>query len=69
MSPVVIVPIELVCHVMGKLGSRRKPLQIISLLFQGTPKPFDEDVVLKVSLAVYTHLDVPSLYGEVNDLS
>jgi len=61
MSSVVVVPVEPVCQILGKRGPGFVSLQVDSLVFQGAPEPFDEDVVFEPPLAVHADLDVPSL--------
>jgi len=61
MSPGVVVPVEPVCKVLGKLDSSFVSLKIDSLVFQGAPESFDEYVVLEPSFAVHADLDVPGL--------
>src|SRR5208337_2497414 len=61
MSPVVVVPVEPVCKVLGKLDSSFVRLKIDSFVFQGTPESFDENVVLEAPLAVHADPDVPGL--------
>ena len=56
-----VVPVEPVCHVFGKLGSRFIYVQVDSLILQRAPEPFDEDVVPETSFAVHADFDVPSL--------
>src|ERR1035437_503523 len=61
MTSVVVVPVEPVCQVLGKLGTGFIGLQVDSLVFQGTPESFDKDVVLEPSFAVHADPDFPGL--------
>ena len=47
MLPVVVVPVEPVCQVFGKLRSGFVSFQIDSFVLQGAPESFDEDVVFE----------------------
>ena len=61
MASVLVVPVEPPSQILGKLGSVFIGLQVDSLVFQGTPEPFDENIVLEPALAVHADLDVPDL--------
>ena len=54
-----VVPVEPVCHVFGKLGSRFINVQVDSFILQRAPEPFDEDVISETPFAVHADFDVP----------
>jgi hypothetical protein len=59
-----VVPVEPVCHILGKLGSRFIIVQVDSLILQRAPEPLDEDVVPETPFAVHADSDVPGFeYG------
>ena len=47
MLPVVVVPVEPVCQVFGKLSAGFVCLQVDSLVLQCAPESFDEDVIFE----------------------
>ena len=65
MSPGAVVPVKPVCKVFVKPDSLFVRLKTGSLIFQGEPESFDENVFLEPSFADQADLDVPGL-TEVN---
>ena len=59
MLSAVVVPVEPVGQVFGKLSASFVGSQVDPFVFQGAPEPFDEDVVFETALAVHADLDVP----------
>ena len=59
MLSAVVVPVEPVSQVFGKLSTDLVGSQVDPFILQGTPEPFDEDVVLETALAIHTDLYVP----------
>ena len=56
-----VVPVEPVCHVFGKLGSRFINVQVDSFILQRAPEPFYKDVIPETPFAVHADPDVPGL--------
>lgn len=59
MFPIVVVPVEPVFQVFGKLSSCFVCLQIDPLVFQRAPESLDEDVVLEAPFAIHADPDIP----------
>ena len=54
MASAVVVPVEPPGQVLGKLGTDFIGLQVNSLVFQGTPESFDEDVIQTPPPSIHT---------------
>ena len=54
-----IVPAEPFGQVFGKLSAGLVGSQVDPLILQGTPEPFDEDVVLEATFAIHADFHVP----------
>ena len=61
MFPVIVVPVEPVCQVFGKLSSGFVSFQIDSFVLQCPPESFDEDVVFEAPFTVHADPDIPGL--------
>ena len=61
MRSFLVVPGKPGCQVFGKFNSSFLCFQVDSLVLQGSPESFDENVVLEAPLAVHADPDVPGL--------
>ena len=61
MLSAVVVPVEPFSQVFGKLSAGLVGSQVDPFILQGTPEPFDEDVVLETTFAIHADFHVPAL--------
>ena len=61
MLPLIVVVIEPVRHVFGKLCASVICLQVNSFIFQGAPESLNENIISETPFAVHADFDVPGL--------